>query len=181
MADGSVVALITGGTAICSGLLGYGAARGQQLIERSRLSAEVERDRAERARAERDSQLSVVRESANRREALYLEYLRMLDDYVLLVMSADVDLPGYSEWWRRFQTYDNQMDLFALAPVAQANKAVYTTLDEVSAALFRSDTFGSDVRDAFRHCRATFETARSNLVVSMRDEVAANEAALNNS
>ncbi len=171
MTDPIVASLVTGATAVLSGFLGYSTARGQQLIERSRLNAELDRVRTERMHAELDRATSVRAERDARREALYLEYLRVLDEYIAMVLATDDFVSErYVSWWQGFQALDNQMDLFATAGVVAANNDVYATLDAITQSVRSVETLGIDVRTAFTRHRAAFEDARAKLVGAMRNE-----------
>ena len=172
MADSAVVAGVTGVTAVFSGLLGYGAARGQQLVERARLAAEAERVLGERAHADEERRVHARTELAARRESLYLEYLKVLDEYILMTMGDNVGPLTYRDWWQRFQALDNQMDLFAVEEVVDANRAVYLGLETVSLSLHSTHTFAADVKKGFADHREEFETARGQLVTAMRLEIA---------
>jgi hypothetical protein len=151
--------------------MGYGAARGQQLIERARLAADADRARVERAQAEEERRRLIRTELAARREGLYLEYLKALDEYILMTMRDDVGPGTYQDWWQRFQALDNQMDLFALEKVIDANRILYSALEAVSLGLHSSQTFAVDVRKSFAEHREEFEAARGHLVNAMRLEI----------
>ena len=141
------------------------------MIERSRLSIEQRQRLEERMIAQDEARLAQLNKRQAEREALYLDYLKALDEYVILVTSGTIDPRKYGDWWQSFQTLDNQMDLFATDDVRGANTAVYAEMDAVSAALDSTDTFMSDVRRLFASHRPAFERARAGLVERMRQEV----------
>jgi len=171
--DTIAIAIVTGATAVTSGFLGYGAARGQQRVERARLESDKTRFEQEREDTNRKGLVDANKKAAARRETLYLEYLRALDEYVVMVVGAAVEPALYQAWWQRFQAFDNQMDLFATPTVAEVNVLVYAELDAVSSALHSSASFATDVRQQFDARRDAFEAARSQLVAAMRHELSA--------
>lgn len=121
-----VTNLVTGGTAVLSGLLGYLAASGQRTIELRRLGLE-------------EAKLIGVRDDEMvqlRREA----YLRLLTEvdaplHMLGRTSKDLGHEELSAWWTSYNDVERQGELASSDPVRNAANTMYEVWVETMRAM----------------------------------------------
>jgi len=135
-------ALVTGATAVATGLLGYLGARLQHRAERDRIEIEHDRLRLDRARLDAEAaalKVQRLEQQLDRRRLLYLSYLTAAEDAWTLcdrhepVHETDVDV-----WWRRYQEVRREVEVGAATQVVDAFREVDAALIELFPALVRA-------------------------------------------
>jgi hypothetical protein len=159
--DAVYTSAITGGTAIISSLLGYGAARAQHLMEARKL--ETQETAADRT----------ARETARlERQALYLTYLAKVDALRPMLLPAQHGKPTMQEvidWWEGYVDTDRQIELAGGEEVRQATGPVYGMLNTITEWDGAADDPAGAIRTRLleEHWEE-FNTARVRLITMMR-------------
>jgi hypothetical protein len=130
MADPAALASITtGATAVLSGLVGYGTARGQRTLELSRL-----------ARDEREAVSAREEASLRERTELYLACVRSIDAWIGIGLRAigtrKVKPDDVIAWWNQYQAASSAVQILgaegvrkAMGPMGACLVAIYDDID----------------------------------------------------
>jgi hypothetical protein len=113
--------LVTGTTAVLSGLIGYGAARGQRLLELRKLESE---DSAARRKATADAK--------RERRDLYLAYLAEVDALRPMLLTREPTREELNEWWEAFLDAGRKLELSAVDRVCKATGPLYDLLNKAT-------------------------------------------------
>lgn len=160
--DAVYTSAITGGTAIVSALLGYGAARAQRLIEMRKLESQesvTEREAREKA--------------TEARRTLYLAYLAKVDALRPMLIPEQPGKPTQQElleWWEAYVDADRQIEMSAHEGVRKATGPVYQMLDKITEWKEPDAVVAIRTRLLEEHWEE-FNKARMTLIIEMRGDV----------
>jgi hypothetical protein len=159
MSDAVLTSAVTGATAVLSGLLGYGAARGQLIIEKRRLEHEVQQTESSEIVGRRD---------------LYLEYLGVIDaSWRVIARSDDLAHAKIEKWWDRYNEVDNRVELLSTDKVRSAAFEVWKILAKVKKPLsdVPQEELSSVAGPLWDELSDDYADARADLVQAMRSDV----------
>jgi hypothetical protein len=167
-------ALITGGTAIATGLLGYLGARLQHRGEADRI--ELDRTRLETETASVKAQR--LGEQLERRRTLYLNYLDAAETaWTLCVRDERVSESEIDAWWRTYQGYRRELAIGGAAEVVTAAGEMNATLSGMFAPLIEAarNTGDDDAHNArisvWREHGPTFDQRLGEIQAAMRADL----------
>jgi hypothetical protein len=163
VADTAVLtSLITGGTGVLSGLIGYGTARGQRTIELRRLAGE-----------ERESEHTRRDRALEARRALYLDYMEAYDHFMGLYNEFDVTPQQVSERIAALRKRVNAVRLLGSQRVRLAVEDLYSIYNEQFEKADRNaDDLNSELRQrVFDPEQVAWTHAYDRLLDAMRRDV----------
>jgi hypothetical protein len=132
MPDAIFASAITGATAVLSGLLGYGGAKGQRKLETRRL--ELDQRKSQRQLAFEEEERLAQHQDALRdsRRDLYIEHLAVIDEW-WRVARRGLTGKKFNVWWDRYNEVDNRIELLGAERVARASYPMYAAIDALRA------------------------------------------------
>jgi hypothetical protein len=155
--------LVTGATAVLSGLVGYGTARGQRAVELRRLALDARK--AEQARED---------VAVQERRDLYLRYLAAVDRFPVLAMQeGGATSTAVDSFWDEFERAGTELELFGSEHVREQSEPVHRVLYEAFQMLsWNSPEFAKSVREVYdRGTRERLHDTREALIRAMRADV----------
>jgi len=156
--------LITGGTAVLTGGLGWVGARQQTRVEMLKLKQERDPGTADNLKFRQD---------------LYLRYLELTDKVWRWGTDGDGTADGFTDLFTEFQSADDEMELFAADAVISFRDAMWKVaramLPDIDAATDAGAPFADGYATARNGLRADWMKARAELVQAIRRDVGPTE------
>lgn len=166
MSDVVWTTLITGGTAVLTGGLGWAGARQQTRVELLKLKQERDPGTAENLKF---------------RQELYLRYLECIDTVWRFPTQGDGTFNGFFGAFSAFSRADDEMTLFAAEPVVPTREAMWTVAMALTKATDEGDApkdavdedegFMQKLRNAQGPLLDDWMDARDDLVRAIREDV----------
>jgi hypothetical protein len=175
-------ALITGATAIATGLLGYSGARLQHRAEQGRVSIEKDRVALERTRLEaekEDVRADRLEQFMQEKRALYCEYLHNAElPWSLCSRHEPVSTHEVDEWWVGYQGVRRRLMMVACDAVCESSRSLDAEIADIFLDLIVAIREGDDEEDSHIRRAAvwsdhydTVEGLRRDLETAMRADV----------
>lgn len=161
MSDVVLTTGITGLTAVLSGLLGYGAARGQLLVEARRLDHEI--------------QNSGLGELEKRRD-LYLEYMAVIDSSWKVTRRPEhLNHEEIEKWWDAYNEVDNRVELLGSDRVHKATYPLWRVMATLRGSLrdAKREELNEVANRTWEEISDSYSDTRDALVKAMREDMKA--------
>lgn len=161
MSDVVLTTGITGLTAVLSGFLGYGAARGQLLVESRRLDHEIQKS-------------SIVQQE--KRRDLYLEYMAVIDSSWKVTRRPErLSHEEIERWWDAYNEVDNRVELLGSDRVHKATYPLWKVVASLRGALQEAgqDELNEVAEKTWQKISDAYSETRDALVRAMREDMKA--------
>jgi len=162
MSDAIWASAITGATAVLTGLVGYGTARGQRMLDERRV-----------AREEADAERTKQADLRQARSDLYADYLQQVDGW-WRICQRDFNRDVWLEWFDQMNAVDNKIELFGSEGVQQATVPLVNAVIALDAdANWEAADLPAEGWRVFNAHEAEIHAARETLLKEMRADIKA--------